>query len=263
MKARPKKKKTRPALVLFVFASLPPVLVPCTISSLSQRLALTPISPPPPHTRSHIAGSAPPARSFADHPPLSPPFSPFPATHINSHDRCRPQPQLRQAPGRLPIPGNRPPPPGTRRVPPGRAHHFLGHRRHDGTHPTHHRQGHVRLRSGAGHTGRLLGLRRRTGPPRTAESDLRPFLRAAGRVAVEIVVSDGSKCDIGRLQRIFGRDATVTLQDLGGRRQAGTRLPSQARATTPLSVLQPAGRPRRKSDVFILFFARYVSIDRF
>ena len=50
----------------------------------------------------------------------------------------------------------------------------------------------------------------------------RPELRAAicnrfyahtGRTPEEIFVSDGSKCDIGRLQMLFGRDATVALQD--------------------------------------------------
>jgi len=39
------------------------------------------------------------------------------------------------------------------------------------------------------------------------------FYAHAGRVADEIFVSDGSKCDIGRLQMMFGADATVALQD--------------------------------------------------
>ena len=35
----------------------------------------------------------------------------------------------------------------------------------------------------------------------------------AGRNPSEIFISDGSKCDIGRLQMMFGRDVTVALQD--------------------------------------------------
>lgn len=36
-----------------------------------------------------------------------------------------------------------------------------------------------------------------------------------GRKPGEIFVSDGSKCDIGRLQLMFGADVTVALQVLG------------------------------------------------
>ena len=36
---------------------------------------------------------------------------------------------------------------------------------------------------------------------------------SVGRKSNEIFVSDGSKCDIGRLQMMFGVDASVALQD--------------------------------------------------
>ncbi|KDD73293.1 class I/II aminotransferase, partial [Helicosporidium sp. ATCC 50920] len=39
------------------------------------------------------------------------------------------------------------------------------------------------------------------------------FYASCGRSAQEIFVSDGSKCDIGRLQFMFGRDTTVAVQD--------------------------------------------------
>eukprot|EP00884_Botryococcus_braunii_P000832 jgi/Botrbrau1/1074/Bobra.0076s0039.1 len=39
------------------------------------------------------------------------------------------------------------------------------------------------------------------------------FYGSLGRKPNEIFVSDGSKCDIGRLQMMFGRDMTVALQD--------------------------------------------------
>ena len=50
-----------------------------------------------------------------------------------------------------------------------------------------------------------------------------------GRKPGEIFVSDGSKCDIGRLQLMFGKDVSVALQVRGGRwRRAGGWWPTGA-----------------------------------
>ena len=38
------------------------------------------------------------------------------------------------------------------------------------------------------------------------------FYSHVGRKPSEIFVSDGSKCDIGRLQMMFGADTTVAVQ---------------------------------------------------
>lgn len=51
---------------------------------------------------------------------------------------------------------------------------------------------------------------------------MHPLPPQVGRKPSEIFVSDGSKCDIGRLQLMFGTDVTVALQARGW---AAARLP--------------------------------------
>lgn len=50
------------------------------------------------------------------------------------------------------------------------------------------------------------------GTPALREAICHRLYSKVGRKANEIFVSDGSKCDIGRLQLMFGADVTVALQ---------------------------------------------------
>jgi aspartate/methionine/tyrosine aminotransferase len=57
---------------------------------------------------------------------------------------------------------------------------------------------------------RRYGAEQGQGPLREAICDR--FYAKLGRKPNEIFVSDGSKCDIGRLQLMFGADVTVAAQ---------------------------------------------------
>ncbi len=50
------------------------------------------------------------------------------------------------------------------------------------------------------------------GRPELREAIAEEFYGRTGITAGEIFVSDGSKCDIGRLQLMFGSDASVAVQ---------------------------------------------------
>ena len=50
------------------------------------------------------------------------------------------------------------------------------------------------------------------GKPQLREALCSRFYAHVGRKPNEIFVSDGSKCDIGRLQMMFGSDTTVAVQ---------------------------------------------------
>ena len=50
------------------------------------------------------------------------------------------------------------------------------------------------------------------GRPELREAIARTFYGGTGITAGEIFVSDGSKCDIGRLQLMFGSDVSVAVQ---------------------------------------------------
>ena len=50
------------------------------------------------------------------------------------------------------------------------------------------------------------------GKPQLREALCDRFYSHVGRKPSEIFVSDGSKCDIGRLQMMFGSDTTVAVQ---------------------------------------------------
>ena len=51
------------------------------------------------------------------------------------------------------------------------------------------------------------------GKPELRKAVCDRFYASCGLQPEEIFISDGSKCDIGRLQMMFGREATVALQD--------------------------------------------------
>ena len=51
------------------------------------------------------------------------------------------------------------------------------------------------------------------GQPALRQAICDRLYKAVGRKSSEIFVSDGSKCDIGRLQMMFGNNVTVALQD--------------------------------------------------
>ena len=65
-------------------------------------------------------------------------------------------------------------------------------------------------------TGHSIASARRYGAeqgrPELREAIARTFYGDTGITAGEIFVSDGSKCDIGRLQLMFGSDVSVAVQ---------------------------------------------------
>ena len=76
------------------------------------------------------------------------------------------------------------------------------HSRRPGARPHHHRHHH--------HPACSYGAEQ--GKPELREAICRRLYESVGRKPGEIFVSDGSKCDIGRLQLMFGADVSVALQ---------------------------------------------------
>jgi len=85
-------------------------------------------------------------------------FPPSLSPH-HSHDPRRPQPQLCQAPGRVPLPRDRAQAPRARGGPPRRQNNLPGDWRHDRTHPADHRRGDGGRGGRAGHAGWVLWVR--------------------------------------------------------------------------------------------------------